>query len=72
MAAGRRHPTSKVRGGGPEELSHVRGLGQLGGDTPGPRSEAVAERSYPMSEVRGGREKHLVPEARGSYPEEPL
>ena len=56
--AGRRHPESKVRGGGWEELPHVPGQWRLEGDTPHPRS-GVARRS------------HLPPEARGSDLEEP-
>ena len=57
---------SKPRGGGQEEVPHVRGQGQWlrvpgcdGAGTaersyPSPRSEAAAERSYPTSEARGG------------------
>ena len=45
---------SEVSGSGWEELPGVRGQGRRpGGDTPRPRSGAVAERSYPTSEVRG-------------------
>ena len=49
-AAERSYPTSVVRGGGREELPHVRGQGRPGGDTPGPRSGVVAKRSYPAAE----------------------
>ena len=56
--AGKRHPTSEVRGGGQEELPHVLGQGRLGGDTPRPRSGAA-------------RRSHLSPEAKGGDPEEP-
>ena len=39
---------------GREELPHIRGQGQRrGGATPRPRSGVAAERSYPVSEVRG-------------------
>ena len=42
------------RGGGREVLPHFRGQGRRPkGATPLPRSGAVAERSYPTSEVRG-------------------
>ena len=62
--AKRSYPTPKVRGAtestrlgwrrsGQEELLHARGQGrQLRGATPCPRSEQVAERSYPMPEVQ--------------------
>ena len=56
--AGRRHPESKVRGSGREELPCVQGQGRPGGDTPRPRSGAAGR-------------SHLAPEARGSDPEEP-
>ena len=40
---------SGVRGGGREELPHVRGQGlRLGGATPRPGSGAAAGRSYPL------------------------
>ena len=50
---------SEVRDSGLEKLPHARSQGQrLRGATPCPRSGAAAERSYPMSKVRGGgREK---------------
>ena len=49
---------SEVRGGGQEELPHVRGQWRPGGDTPSPRSGAA-------------RSSHLVPEARGGDLKEP-
>ena len=64
--AERRNPTSEIRveagrtpcpkGGGQEELPHVRGLGQRP-RVPGCNSTGTAKRSYPTSEVRGGREE---------------
>ena len=57
-------PCSRGRGGSWEETPHIRGQGrQSGGDTPGPRSGAVAERSYPTSEVSGCLEE--TPRVRG-------
>ena len=56
--AGRRYPTSEVRGGGLEDLPHVQGQGKrLGGETPLPRRGGCAgcrraERSYSMFNVR--------------------
>ena len=60
--AERSYPTSEVRaeawrilclkGGGQEELPHVRGQGQWP-TVPGCDSAGTAERSYPASEVRG-------------------
>ena len=41
------------RGGGQEELPHVRGQGRQP-RVPGCEGEETAERSYPTSEVRGG------------------
>ena len=41
------------RGGGQEELSHIRGQGPLQ-RVPGCDGAGTAERSYPASEVRGG------------------
>ena len=80
------HVTSKVRGGGQEELPHVRGQGQRpripdcdGAGTAErryPASEARGgdERSYPTSEVRGGGREEIPhapkPEAKGSGGEE--
>ena len=64
----RRTPCRK--GGGQEELPHVRGQGQR------PRvldcdGAGTAERSYPTSEVRGGDERsYPVSEARGGWWEE--
>ena len=80
-AAERSYPTSELRGrsrgnpypkgGGQEELPHVRGKGQRprvpgcnGAGTaeksyPSPRSGVVAGRSYPMYEVRGGGREEL-------------
>ena len=58
--SGGREETPRVRGqgGGREELPLVRGQWWPGGDTVRPRSWAAAK-------------SHLVPEARGSDPEEP-
>ena len=58
--SGGREETPRVRGqgGGREELPLVRGQWWPGGDTLRPRSGAAAK-------------SHLVPEARGSDPEEP-
>ena len=51
-------PASKVSGSSWEELPRVCSQGQqLGGDSPCPKSGAVAERSYPMSEASGGWEE---------------
>ena len=47
------YPTSEVRDSRPECQAQE----WPGGATPCPRSGAVAERSYPTSEVRGGWEK---------------
>ena len=48
------HPVSEVRGGGREELPHVRGQGQRsGGGTPRMRPGMAARRSTPMPEARG-------------------
>ena len=71
------------KGSGQEELPHVRGQGQQPripdcdsqerprGATPCPRSGGVAERRYPMSEVRGGDERsYPVSDVRGGSPEE--
>ena len=83
--AERSYPASEVRGGGREETPQVQGQGggreelprirgqwqRLGGATPNPRSGAVAGRRHPRSEIRGGQEKPLVPEARSSDLEEP-
>ena len=41
------------KGGGQEELSHIRGQGPLQ-RVPGCDGAGTAERSYPASEVRGG------------------
>ena len=83
------YPTSKVRaeagrtpcpkGGGQEELPHVRGQGQWprvpdcdgAGTTersyPASRAGGAAERRYPKSEVRGSEERSCpASEARGS------
>ena len=52
-AARRSYPTSEVRGGGREELPHVRSQGQRPrGATPHPRPGAVAGRTSPMSKER--------------------
>ena len=56
--AWRSYPTSKVRGGGPDELPHARGQGRRPrGATPRPRSEEAAERSYHTPEVREAAER---------------
>ena len=56
--AERSHRAFKARGSSREELPPVRGQGrQMGGATLGPRPEAVAERSYPASEIKGGQEE---------------
>ena len=61
--AERSYPTSKVRGrsrrtpcprgGGQEELPHIRGQGQRP-RVPGCDGAGTAERSYPASEARSG------------------
>ena len=61
--AKRSYPTSELRGrngrtpcpkgGGQEELPHVRGQGQRP-RVPGCDGAGTAERSYPVSEARGG------------------
>ena len=63
---------SKVRGSGREELPYAQGQGwRPRGATPCPRSGAVAERSYPKSEVRGGDERsYPASEVRGSSQKE--
>ena len=51
----RRYPTSEARGGGRDELPHIRGQRQrLGGATPRQRLGVAAGRSNPTSEVRRG------------------
>ena len=51
--AERSYPSPKVRGGGREELPHVRGHGwRLEGAPPPTRSGAAAERSNPTSKER--------------------
>ena len=52
-ARGRNWETPCPRGGGQEELTHVRGQEQWP-RVPGCDGEGTAERSYPTSEVRGG------------------
>ena len=49
VAAGRRHPTSEVRGGGQEELPNVHGQWRLGEATLLLRPGAAAGRSIPRS-----------------------
>ena len=52
---------SEVRGGGRDELPHIRGQAQWPRwATPRPRSGAAAKRSYPTSEVRGGGQDKLL------------
>ena len=52
--AERSYPSSKVRGGGREELLHFqRQVRRLGGSTPRLRPGAVARRSNPTPEARG-------------------
>ena len=50
-AAERSYPISEVRGGGQEELSHVRGQGWWP-RVPGCDSTGAADRSYPTSKER--------------------
>ena len=71
MEAGR---TPCLKGGGQEELPHVRGQGQRP-RVPDCDGAGMAERSYPTSEVGGrggGRERYPASEVRGgderSYP----
>ena len=60
------YPTSEVRGGSRGELPHARGQGHWPrGATSRPSSGALAETSYPTSEVRGGRTTYRTPEVRG-------
>ena len=61
----------EVRGGGQEELPHIQGQWQPGGDTPCPRSgqrpggatpcpkPVAARRKHPASEIRGGGREEL-------------
>ena len=71
VAARRTHPKSEVRGGGQEELPRVRGQWWPGRDTLRPRPGAVALRSLPEPEARGGSwEEPPTPEARASGWEE--
>ena len=49
--AERSYPTIEERGGG-WECQAAMAQEWLRGDTPGPRSQAAAERSYPMSKER--------------------
>ena len=52
-AAERSYPVSEVRGGGQEELLHVRCQGQRSrGTTPRPRSGRAAVRRYLLSKVK--------------------
>ena len=71
----RSHSTSEVgaeagrapypKGGGQEELPHVRGQGQRP-RVPDCNGVGTAERSYPASEARGGeREEQPTPKSRG-------
>ena len=61
------------KGGGQEELPHIRGQGQRP-RVPDCNGAGTAERSYPASEVRGGRREEIPhapkPEARGDGREE--
>ena len=50
--------TPCLRGGGQEELPHVRGQGQWP-RMPGCDGAGIAKRSYPTSDVRGGRLEEL-------------
>ena len=65
--------TSCPKGGGQEELPHVRGQGQRL-RVPDCDGAGTAERSYPASEVRGGGWEELPhapkPEAKGGSGEE--
>ena len=60
-AEARRAPCPK--GGGQEELPHVRGQGQRP-RVPGCDGTGMAEKSYPASKVRGGSREEL-PDTRG-------
>ena len=62
LATRRRNPESKVRGSG-LECQAATAQEQPRGATLCPRSGAAAERSYPVSEVSGGREE--TPRVRG-------
>ena len=69
--AERSYRASEVRGGGLEELPHVRGQGRPGGDTTCPRSgqRLGGETLHPRSGEAG--RSHLAPEARDGDFEEP-
>ena len=61
---------SEVRGGGREELPHVRGQGQQP-RVPGCDSAGAAERSYPTTKVRGRSQEDPMPKGwrpRGTTP----
>ena len=58
--AERSYPMSEVRGGGREELPHVRGQGQQP-RVPGCDSAGAAERSYPTTKVRGRSQEDPMP-----------
>ena len=53
MADKRSYPTSEVMGSG-RGYQAAMAQERLGGATPPPRSGAIAGRSYPMPEARGG------------------
>ena len=63
-------PKSEIRGGGREELPCVRGQGQRP-RVPDCDGTGMAERGYPVSEVRGGdKRSYPASEVRGSGREE--
>ena len=67
-AEARRTPC--LKGGGQEELPHVRGQGQWP-RVPGCDGAGTAERSYPVSEVKGGDERsYPASKVRGGGQEE--
>ena len=78
--AKRSYPTSVVRGGGQDELSHVRGQRWWHrGTTPCPKSGEAAERSNPTSKERqllwqrrAKRSYSIFKVRRGSHEEIPL
>ena len=70
LSAAESYPTCEVRDSGPE-CQAVTAQERLRGATLRLRSVAVAERSYPASEVSGGSwEEQPMPEARASGQEE--
>ena len=55
----RSYPTSEVGAGGGQECQAATVQERLTGATPHPRSWAVAGRSYPMPEAKGGGQEEL-------------